>query len=404
MSMPKKPHMRRSSLHRQDTPIGDHQLISAINRTTVLRVVRDYGPVTRPEISKITGLSSTTATFTVNDLVDSGLLRVASQGVRSVGRPPVFFELEENSRFAIGIQIEQSYLRASLVNLKAETLTTVKKPCDATHVTDTLDTLAELIQSLLATIDNHRILGIGISSPGQVDSNEGIVVRAMNTGWAHVHIARELDARGIKLPISVDNDANLAALAEQGFGASESVHDLVFITIGTGVGAGLIINGRIYSGASFDAGEIGHLIVTQNGRQCICGERGCLEAQVSEPALKQIYQERGGQPDKPLEDIIEGAIAGDRIASQVLQEASENLAIGISNIVQVVNPQVVIISGAITAAEGILLPTIERLLKNRFRNKATIRTSQFGDRAPMIGAAGRVIQRFFEPPSTEQWS
>jgi glucokinase len=249
--------------------------------------------------------------------------------------------------------------------------------------------------------------GIGISSPGPVKPREGIVTDAPNLpGWHNIPVTKLVsDAAG--LPAILENDANAAAYGEYRFGAGQGLRDIVYVTLGTGIGGGLIIDGEIYEGASGAAGEVGHMVVLPDGPVCNCGNRGCVEALSAGPAiardaarlvedgraLKLAELARDGKPDP--KEVLEAARSGDEDAREVLLRAGYYLGLGLTGLLNIFNPQALILGGGLTNLEEYYLtPAIETARKGAFPQvlaDARITTAKLGSRAGALGAGALAI-------------
>lgn len=267
--------------------------------------------------------------------------------------------------------------------------------------------MASLILSIIqkAGYSMSDIGGIGIGSPGAIDNEHGVVVFANNLGWHNVKLRSELQ-KYINLPIYMENDANVAGLAESVFGAGQGIKNAIALTLGTGIGGAIIINGKIYGGTHHVGAELGHLIVqVDGGRQCTCGNSGCWERYASATALinfgkeavlehpdSMILKLTNGNPDCINAKIIEDAArAGDQIAVEIFDRYIYYLAMGIISIINAFDPEVIIIGGGVSGAGDFLLkPLIEKVKEHIFYKEldyADIRLAKLGNDAGIIGAA-----------------
>ena len=250
-----------------------------------------------------------------------------------------------------------------------------------------------------------RVAGIGIGSPGPLDRKSGVVLETPNLGWRDFPL-RDLVAEATGMPVTLDNDANCAAYGEWWLGAGRRADRLVGLTLGTGIGGGIVIGGNIYHGASDAAGEIGHMSVDFAGRLCACGSKGCVEAYASGPGIAAravegigdgadsiLYALVDGDPGRiTAETVYEAAAAGDGHAERILVETAHILAVAVSNLVNVLNPDVIVIGGGVAGAGNHLLQPLRREVRRRaFRSAARacrILPAQLPETAGMIGAAG----------------
>jgi len=223
--------------------------------------------------------------------------------------------------------------------------------------------IVKLARASIAAARGKEIAGVGIGSPGPLDTKTGIVILTPNLGWTNMPL-RDRVAAGVKLPAVLDNDANCAIYGEWWRGAAQGVKDVVGLTIGTGIGGGIVLGGEIYHGASDAAGEIGHMTINANGRLCKCGNHGCLEAYASGPAIAAravegiqagaktgLPQYVGGDLSKITAQVVyEAANDGDAYALEVVRETAKLLGAGVASIVNIFNPEVVVICGGVTQA------------------------------------------------------
>ena len=296
------------------------------------------------------------------------------------------------------------------------------------HAQHTLESLAEegpsavirqiaiVIGKLLGQSKGADIVGIGVGAPGVVTLDGGLVKHPPNfAGWTEVYLGNELQ-KLFKLPVFVENDANVAALAEARFGAGVGVNDFLFVIWGTGVGGGIILNGEIYRGPTGAAGEIGHVTIDYNGPPCNCGNRGCVEAYVGQrylsqrtrdrlaPLMGEWKQHRSGSPPSKIIDLVQekleliepaiisrAAEQGDRFAHEVLEEAGELLGVGIASVLNVLDLQTVIIGGGVSAVNAFVFEAVERSVRSRVLKSAKeeirIRQAKLGNTAGILGAA-----------------
>ena len=262
-----------------------------------------------------------------------------------------------------------------------------------------MDTIRASMQSL-----DEEVAGIGIGVPGPVDRTRGIVAEAPNLGWRDVPL-RDMVARATGLDVALDNDANCAAYGEWWLGAGRGAKRLIGLTLGTGIGGGIVLGGEIYHGASDTAGEVGHMSVELEGRRCACGSRGCVEAYASGPGLvARAVEGVGTAPDSALaalvrenpqlvtaEVVCDIAAAGDGYAARVVEETARILAVAVANLVHLLNPDVIVIGGGVAAAGDLLFAPLHAEVRRRTFGRAAeacrIVPAELPDTAGMIGAA-----------------
>jgi glucokinase len=247
-----------------------------------------------------------------------------------------------------------------------------------------VDRIARMIEDVIAQTqaetgaDRSDFLGVGIGSPGPLDRARGIVIVSPNLGWRDFPLRDEVSKR-VSLPAALDNDANCATLGEWWCGAAKGGRNVVGITIGTGIGGGLIFDGKLYHGSSDGAGEIGHTTIDPTGRRCKCGNYGCLEAYASGPAIaERAREELGVDGDSVLHGMVDGDLSritaqivfeaskrGDPVATQVVRDTAHFLGVGVSNLINVLNPDIVVIAGGVTQAGDLLFDPLRAEIKRR---------------------------------------
>jgi glucokinase len=254
------------------------------------------------------------------------------------------------AKFAIGIDIGGTKISVTLGTSRGKILAR-KKVLTRLH-SKSKACIEEIITAVHAIFREFRIsskdiLGIGICAPGAVNSKTGVLPRSPNlAGWAGIPIVR-IFRNKFKLPAYLTNDANAAALGEMAFGAGKKMKDLIYITVSTGVGGGLIINGKLHEGAGFVAGEIGHISVVPEGRKCKCGGRGCLEAYASGTAIAHFYNQEKKKKVSGAKEVGLAASLGDKAAAGSYRKAAYYLGIGLANLMNVLNPEAIVIGGGV---------------------------------------------------------
>ncbi len=307
------------------------------------------------------------------------------------------------SRVFAGVDLGGTNTILGLVSEKGAILERLEVPTAAEDGYD--EVLDRIADGLRLMIGSRVIVAVGIGAPGPLDTERGIVIQAPNLeGFDDKPLAADL-ARRCELPVTLENDANAAALGEAWTGAGREARDLIVLTIGTGIGGGLIFGGRLYRGSSFSAGEVGHMTIEPNGPLCACGNQGCLEALASAPAIaararekiqkgfeSKMLERAGGDPAAiSAETVSEACQADDPVALRVLEETGRYLGIGTANLINVLNPQLVLFGGGGARAGEFLLAPIRKEVERRsfaeLRASAEIGLCSLGDDAGLIGAA-----------------
>ncbi len=405
-------------------PLGSNSnLVKLHNLRTVLFHLLNNEPAYRVDIAAEAALSTTTITNLIDELISLGL--VVEQGVeetnapRKIGRPRSALYLVKNARFAIGVQIGVGFFRIGLVNLKAEILQYQTFPFSPGAAPEAV--IQEIIlnvKELIARrgLETQRILGVGVGMPGLVSYQSGANIRAHQLRWENAPI-RDWLSQGLDLPVLVENNVKAMALGEAFFGSGRQASSLVFVYARAGVGSGIVINKRLLHGVDMGAGEIGHMILlSEHGKQCFCGQTGCLETLVSEPALMEqaaaaaqqhpsgllaaaLQTPSSSQNTPPINRLFDAARQGDPQAVQILEQAARFLGVALANLVNLLNPQMIVLGGLLVNGADLLLePTRTALGHYAFADlgeKVDLHTSSFGWQAGLAGAAALVLTSQF---------
>lgn len=381
--------------------------------TAVLRLIWDEEFISRAEIARRLDVSRSTVSEIVDDLLDTGLIAEAGVGASSGGRRPIVLSFQYDAFTLLGVDVGASHVSVVVTDLRGRVRAWQRRPFDV-HA-DAEGTRA-LVQSLCASclegIDlvATPLLGIGVALPSPMDPlHPERVSRIALKQWQGVHGLEFLGER-YGVPVWLDNDANLGALAEHWWGAARGLANFTFIKIATGIGAGHFIDGRIFRGAGGVAGEIGHVTVDVHGNPCACGNRGCLTTYVGRPELLARVQEL--LPAYPASVLHSGPLtmaaleaaanARDPLASRVVQEAAEHLGTVVASLLNLMNPSAVILGGSLCRLrERVLVPVREAVMRRTFVSavaSSEILTSALGDRSIAIGAATMVLEAVLADP------
>lgn len=398
---------------------GDRQLIKELNIALVLNVIRQQEPISRVEISERTGLGRSTITGIVNILLKEGLVKESGSADSPFGRKPVLLVFNSRAFFAIGVKIAPRSASVALVDMSANVCHAREIPLSPSRDADEM--LASIKQAIEAVIDHagvakEKLLGIGLVMPGVVNPSTGTAVTSYFLGWADFPV-RDLLEKELEVPVYVDNDANAMALAEALYGAGRGAPDLLALTVGVGIGAGVIIDGQIHRGARFSAGELGHSCVMRDGPPCACGRSGCLEALAADAAVVRRAREEvvagrsgllssmvQGHPDLiTREAVVEAAKEGDEAARAVLAESGRWLGIAVGNAVNLLSPTHIVVGGeaVLQAGDLILGPMREALAGVVFPSMPgdlKVVPAALGPNAWVQGAAALVLADAFQIP------
>ncbi|MFF0345749.1 ROK family protein [Kribbella sp. NPDC004875] len=351
------------------TQTADHTDIRATNLAAVLGYLRREAPCSRAAIASGTGLNKATVTSIVGELLDRRLVRETQQTQNHVGRPATLLVLDGSAYATIGLEVSAQGLTALSCDAAGEQVLRWHRsgPGVDAGPAKTTAALAALARRAITTVQasGRRVLGITVGVPGLVN-REGTVVLAAGLGWRDVPLKAELAAALGRpdIPVQVDNDASLGVLAEHLYGPLAGTANLIHITGDTSVGAGIIADGRPLAGHLGYVGEIGHLRLIPDGPLCGCGRRGCLEALASLPAiLARVDGTSDDDPQHQLESLIRRATAEETAVTEVLAEAGTHLGHGIAALVNILNPEVVVLGGAYALLADHLTPAIDKALR-----------------------------------------
>jgi predicted NBD/HSP70 family sugar kinase len=383
------------------SPPGALRSLRDHNRRRVIEALGERGVASRADLARATGLSRSTVSSVVADLQRAGLVSERSGGEPAeagVGRPPVMIALDRSAGAVAGVDFGHSHVAVALADLSHTVIAELWRDLDVDHAArDGLDAASDLFDQATqeAGIEPSSVLGVGMGVPGPIHlPNQTVGSTSILPGWVGVDAGRELSDR-LGLPVKVENDANLGALAELVFGAGRGVSDFAYITVSSGIGAGFVIGGRLHRGAGGTAGEIGHTGFNGTGRVCRCGNRGCLETTAAAgPIVAAVSAGRGEPVTVPR--VIELADAGDALAQRVLADAGREIGVAVANLCNLLNPERVIVGGELSAAGDVLLvPIVQSLRRHAIPTAASdvdVVAGQLGRRAEVMGALAVVLR------------
>jgi predicted NBD/HSP70 family sugar kinase len=389
-------------------PRGNRDLIRAINRSAVLNTIKNIGPVSRTDIAQRTGLSAATITGITAELIENGLVLEKEEGDSRGGRKPILLALNPHGGFVIGLKLAEDHITGALTDLEATVITKHTVPLNNPDLEDAVDTVVELVKSLQQeeSIGEKNFLGVGVGLAGIIDANRGVLRYSPIFGWRNISLADILQER-LHVPVYIDNDVNTLTISELWFGMGQGIDNFLTVTVGRGVGLGIVVNGQILLGASGGAGEFGHTVIEPDGPVCDCGKRGCLETFASDPALMRMAGEAlaRGKLRVEVDDVrqlLEMAEYGDQVARDIYAQAGEMLGRGVANLINLFNPELIIISGEGIRAIDWLFPSMRESVKNHvlpdLAEDTRIEIDVWDDDAWARGAAGLVLCELFASP------
>jgi predicted NBD/HSP70 family sugar kinase len=380
---------------------GGLQSLRDANRRLVVEALKQHGVASRADLARFTGLSRSTVSTIVADLQTNQLVieRASDEaGEGQVGRPPVLLALDRSAGAVAGIDFGHSHIAVAVADLAHTVLAERWQQIDVDHRSaEGLDAAATLLDHALADagVEASQLIGIGMGLPGPISGEQNTVgSTSILPGWVGVNPAEEMERR-LGLAVQVENDANLGALAEVTWGAGRGCSDVAYIKASSGVGAGLLIGGRLHRGAGGTAGEIGHTHFRDEGPVCRCGNRGCIETVArTDTITASVSAGRGVQ--LTIGEVIDLARAGDPPAQRVIGDAGRHIGVAVANLCNLLNPQRVIVGGELSAAGDILLaPLVDSLRRYAIPTAAadvSVLAGELGKRAEVMGALALVLR------------
>ncbi|MBM7600064.1 glucokinase-like ROK family protein [Virgibacillus halotolerans] len=382
----------------------NQHVVKKENKSLVLETIIRTSPISRAKVASLTGLNKGTVSSLVSELLDEKLINDSGPGKSSGGRRPLILHFNKTAGFSIGIDLGVNYILGVLTDLEGNNIQ--EKTVYFTNLS-----YEEISKKLFSTIDYlfersptsaYGIVGIGIGVPGTV-SKDGEILLAPNLDWKNINLKAILQKK-YNLPVIIENEANAGAHGEKRFGVGKDFDNIVYVSVGMGIGVGLILNGNIYKGNNGFSGELGHMTIEVNGLKCRCGNEGCWELYASEQALLKNALQQGitTSPNKEIsfESLYKLAENGDKETIKLFEQIGDYLGVGINNIINTFNPQQVIIGNRIASAQK----WIQEPLKKRMINQTLwfqqrdlqIDFSELSTHSAALGVAAYVIEAFFK--------
>lgn len=382
----------------------DGQAAREMNRATVFDLLRRRHVASRIGLVRETGFSKATISQIVDQFIREGLVQTVGPGEAGRGRRPTLLRMDPHARVAIGVELGDAVCNGVLADLNGDPIRSVSEPVGRASPDTAIAAAAAVIERLADGLPAGKLLGIGVGTPGMVDSRLGVIRTAPDLGWEEVAVGPALADR-FRAPLVVLNRAKAAAVGEAWCGAGKGVDNLVYVSVSTGISSGIVIDGRLYRGVSMGEGEIGHMTVIPDGPLCACGNRGCLQTVAAGPAilarvraeLRERTSRHGGAIEHgaidriDLDDVSQAAAVGDSVVLAGLEEAAQFLGIAVANLVNTLNPRMVIVGGSVIRALPVLVPRIEAVIRRRALSipgaSVAVVPSQLGRGAVALGAA-----------------
>jgi len=364
----------------------------------------------------MTDLSRATVSETVRELLEREFIREVGPESTKRGRPHVMLEVNPTRFYLVAVEIDVSWIVVAITTLVGEVLVQRREEFGNRDYDFVLNLCVGTINRLLVDQDIHSddVLGVGVAVPGQVDLDRRVVTFAPNLRWHHVPLAEDLEQH-LKLPVLVSNEAMLGAMAEKWFGRGRDARVLVYVSVKGGLGCGIVNDRSLFLGVSGSAGELGHMSIDPRGPECSCGSRGCWEVFSDEKAIlnrafRSLQTSRGSllfqwgvveNRRLTVTDIVQAANAGDEVAQEIVRESGWYLGVGIANIVNALNPDMVIVGGRIATSE-IVLEEVKHVVRERGlqipAERVCLVPTELGDEVALMGCIALLLDTLLEQP------
>ncbi|WP_188454878.1 ROK family protein [Virgibacillus oceani] len=374
------------------------------NKSLVLKTIKEKSPISRADVANQTGLNKGTVSSLVSELLEEQLLYESGPGESSGGRRPVMLLFNQKAGYSIGIDLGVNYLLGVLTDLQGNVCNEKKVKYSQLSYEEIKTKLVDIIDYLISSAppSAYGIIGIGIGVPGTVNMDGEIVV-APNLGWRNINLQKVLEEK-YELPVIIENEANAGAYGEKKFGAGKDLDNIIYVSAGIGIGVGLILNGKLYKGSNGFSGELGHMTIEVNGPKCRCGNEGCWELYASEKALLTNAQQLGikipSSEENALEFLNQLAESGDTETLALFNKIGDYLGVGINNIINIFNPQQVIIGNRLATSEKWLRESLNNRMYNqilKFHHKdLQINFSKLSTHATALGVAAFSAENFLK--------
>ena len=383
------------------TELSSLERLRAANRRAVLSALVNQGPRSRADLARATGLSRTTVSSLVHDLISAGQAVETTERGRphkgGSGRPPLLVAATAVHGAVAGVDIGHHHIRVAVADQYGSIIAEDAHFVDVDdHGTEVLDRVTGMVGALARSsgLEPGHLRGVGLCVPAPIDRRSAQIRSEVMPGWRDLAPADQLAER-LGVPVAADNDANLGALAELHHGVARGVGDLVYLKLASGVGAGLVLGGRLYRGSTGIAGEIGHVQIAEHGRVCRCGNRGCLETEVSVPRLLEHVQPTH---DAPLDvgRLLALDEAGDAGVRRVLGDAGRTVGRALADLCNSLNPTLLVVGGPLGSASSLVdgvRASVDRYDQPNAAAAVRVVSAALGERAEITGAVAMAIAR-----------
>lgn len=372
----------------------NHQIMRSNNKRQIMELLRKSGSLTKKEIAQRLGVSITTVATFINELINEDRILPSGNAESTGGRKSELYHLNPDASYVVGVDLQVDRLIVLLINLQGQILRAEEVKYTGTDERQIASTLYQTIIRISDSTQTplSKIAGLGVGVPGIVNHQTGIIEFAPNLGWKNVDLASIIP---INLPVIIENEANAAAIGEANFGAALGKANVIFISVGLGIGAGLILKNSLYYGHNFLAGEFGHMTILPKGLPCRCGKKGCWEVYASNNAALNLYRHYSETTLDSYDDLLTAFFKNDPVAIRVINETTDYLGLGIANLINGLNPEMIIIGGKITEVESaIQWRLLEEIKEHCFEysyRSVEIKFSQLKNKATALGVGGLMI-------------
>jgi predicted NBD/HSP70 family sugar kinase len=384
---------------------GNQSFLKDLNLTTALRKIHFQGLISRAELADLLGLNRSTITSIINELLERRLVQEVGVGAAKGGRPPTLLQFNKSAGYIASVDCGSQKIKIYITDLGGEVFYKTSLDFHKENPTNQIKQIISIIRENVEKLPTKDLglLGVGIAVTGLVENG---IIKSYNLEWydvpIHSYFSEEFDC-----PIYIDSDANAGLIAEKYYGSAVGEKNVCYLRVGRGISAGLLMNGELYKGNHGFAGRVGHTTLESNGKKCSCGNRGCWEVYVSENALIRNYLNISGLKESDeevsVQKIIKLARESDPHAISVVHELGEYLGIGISNLINFLNPGLVIVGSSIDELEIVLNKQLNHIVQQRIlpllKRDSKVIFSSLGEDAVMLGVVAMVLDNMFSTPS-----
>jgi predicted NBD/HSP70 family sugar kinase len=380
---------------------GSLERLRMANRRSITSMLASDGPMSRADLARGTGLSRTTVSSLVTELIGTGRVTETTDRGRphkgGSGRPPVLVTLSAPAGGVAGVDVGHGHLRVAVADRTGQVLAEEVASVDVdSHGTEALDRAARMVRAAVpaAGLVLADLQAVGMCVPAPLDRRSAKVSTGILPGWRGLQPGEELERR-LGVPVFADNDANLGALAELNHGVARGSSDMLYLKVASGLGAGIVLGGRLHRGTSGIAGEIGHVQVGEDGQVCRCGNRGCLETVVSAPRLIRLLQP-AYDAELSTEHVLELDAAGDPAVRRILSDAGRTVGRALADLANSLNPELVVVGGSLGPSESLvdgIRASIDRYAQPDTAAVVRVVAGELGERAEVVGSVALAIAR-----------